>query len=168
MYKNKTNILLSNFDLIALCAKFNIPLNEIENKDNFIMAPKEGAYIVNLQDSNKGPGTHWTCFIVNKNYVSYYDPFGLSMPPEIKRFIAWWDYKHDLSIIYSSDQIQPIISEFCGWYCLYFLYFNLVLHKFNNNHKYLMNKHNNIFNLQNKNLNDKILQKLIINIKKNI
>lgn len=156
----KTNILLSNLDLIYLCNKFKIQLNAIESKDKFIMKPYEGAYIINLEDSKKGQGTHWTCLIINKHYVSYFDPFGLSMPPDIKRFISWWDYDHKISIIYSSDQIQPIISEYCGWYCLYFLYFHLVMYKNNNNHKYLMNKHNKIFNLKHKRLNDQVLKKL--------
>jgi hypothetical protein len=158
----KSNILLSNFDLIFLCNKYKIPLNAIENKDKFLMTPNEGAYIINLEDNAlNGSGTHWTCLILNKKYVTYYDPFGLSIPKDIKQFIAWWDFDHKLSIIYSTDQIQPIISEFCGWYCLYFLYFNLKLHVNNNNHKYLLNKHNAIFNLKYKQLNDKILQQLI-------
>ena len=165
----KTNILLSNYDLVNLCSKFKIPLIAVESKDNFIMTPEEGTYIINLEDfEGKNGGTHWTCLILNKKFVTYYDPFGLSMPKDIKKFISYWDYDHELSIIYSSDQIQPVISQLCGWYCIYFLYFNLVLHKNQMDHKYLLNKHNEIFNLKYKKLNDKILQRLIINITKNI
>lgn len=160
----KTNILLSDFDLIYLSNKFNIPLNAVKSKDNFTMDPKEGGYIINLEDSKKGQGTHWTCLIITKDYVSYYDPFGLPMPPDILRFISWWDNDHKISVIHSIDQIQPIISDYCGWYCLYFLYFHLVIHKHNIDHRYLLNKHNKIFNLQNKKLNDLILKKLFKNI----
>ena len=34
-------------------------------------------YIINLQNSDEGEGTHWTCFYFNKPLISiYFDAFG--------------------------------------------------------------------------------------------
>jgi len=51
----------SNFDLEDLAKKYKLPLVGIYSKDEL---PKiqVGSYIVNLQDSDKGSGSHW-CLI---------------------------------------------------------------------------------------------------------
>jgi hypothetical protein len=57
--------LLSNFDLANLYIKFNLNLNDVLNKDLLnTIEPKIGNYIINLQNSYDGNGTHWTAFII--------------------------------------------------------------------------------------------------------
>jgi hypothetical protein len=155
--------LLSNIDLKYLYNKFNIPINDILNKDLFdSITPVKGNYIINLQDSDAGNGTHWVGLIIQLKFVIYYDSFGFSIPNDIINFI--YRYNKNSKIIYSTDQIQHKYSILCGWYVLYFHY--LFNNKKQYNYKRLINLHNSLFNLSNRILNDKILQNLITNINK--
>jgi len=155
--------LTSNIDLENFAKLLHIPLNAVLNKDLFInITPKEGCYIINLQDSYDGSGTHWVALYLNKKIAIYFNSFGISIPTVILNFVRRFD--KNIKIIYSIDQIQTMKSIFCGYYCIYFLYFFSVLHKKCSNYTYLLNKHNSIFSIYNKNLNDLILRKLFKNI----
>ena len=154
--------LLSDVDLHFIANVLKIPLNEVLQKNRFAqLVPKQGGYIINLQSSLDGNGTHWTALMITESYAVYWDSFGLPIPTPILRFI----YRHPtkLKIIYSVDQIQVTASVWCGWFCLYFLYFMTVLHKNVPDKKKLLNKHNAIYSLENKHLNDRILHKLVKN-----
>jgi hypothetical protein len=152
--------LLSNLDLEYYCKLLNIPLFSVLSKDLFNdFKPKKGNYIINLNDSDEA-GSHWTCLKLLNEEAIYYDSFGLPMPDDILMFIKRYDKK--IPIIYSTDQIQHFDSIYCGFFVLFWLYF---FHTHKCRHfKYLINKHNALFNLKNKNINDKIIQNLIIEI----
>lgn len=153
--------LLTNFDLENIYKKLNLNLNAVLNKDLLKnITPKEGNYIINLQNSYVGSGTHWTCFIIKKDIIIYYDSFGVPFPTNLLTF--FYRFKKGIRIIYSIDQIQHYNSVLCGYYCLYFHYFYSKSN--NNNDRQILNKHNSIFVLKNRKINDKILQKLISNI----
>jgi hypothetical protein len=156
--------LLSNIDLQFYCNKLKIPIKAVTFKDlyKYIKPENGGAYIINIDDStSKKYGTHWTCLIIVNSYALYWDSFGLPIPTSIKIFIQKNKCK---KIYYSIDQIQKIDSILCGYYVLYFLYFITVLNKRCNKYKYLINRHNSIYSLENRYLNDRILQNLIKNI----
>jgi hypothetical protein len=72
---------------------------------------KNGFYIVNLENSNDGGGTHWTCFRYTPDEIIYFDSYGFYPPIEIME-------KAKGNIIYSSKQIQSMTSTACGWYCI--------------------------------------------------
>jgi hypothetical protein len=151
--------LLSNIDLNYLSKLFKIPLINILSRDLFKQAvPKLGSYIVNL-DHSSGGGTHWTAFIITKDLAIYYDSFGAPLPEAVLKFIKRYNNKN--KIIYSSDQIQHKDSVYCGYFCVYWLYFFNVLHARCKNYRYLVNRHNMIYSLDNRKLNDKILKGLI-------
>jgi hypothetical protein len=155
--------LLSNIDLKYYAKLFRIPLINVLSKDIYNkIKPQKGCYIINLQDSDNGNGSHWTALIITDKNALYFDSFGISIPSDILHFI--WRYNKKSSVIYSIDGIQSIKSVYCGWYCIYFLYFITVQHNKNKNYRYLMNKHNSIYNLDTKYLNDRILKRLIKNI----
>lgn len=156
--------LLSNIDLEYYCKELNIPLNDVLSKDLFnTITPKQGCYIINMESSFVGNGTHWTALILRGRNAIYFDSFGLSMPNDILNFIHRYDKR--TRIFYSLDQIQHLDSIFCGWFCLYFLWFFSILYKNKlDYYGYLINKHNEIYSKTNKYLNDRIIQKLIKNI----
>ena len=155
--------LLSNIDLEHYCKKLEIPLISVGYKDHFEnIEPVEGAYILNTESSYKGTGgTHWTCFCIKADYVMYFDSFGMSIPREIKEFIERYRPEFKIPVIYSIDQIQDMRSINCGWFCIYFLYYTMVLGRYNLSYRILMNKHNAKY--YNKNLikNDKVIHQLI-------
>lgn len=151
--------LLSNNDLEYYCKKLKIKLNAVLSKDLYRnLKPKEGAYIINLQSSSDGNGTHWTALYIFKSICMYYDPFGIIMPNSIIKFCQ--KYNSKIKIIYNIDQIQHIKSIYCGWYCLYFLYF---LHRNKNftDKASLINNMNIIFHKNSKRKeNDETLKRL--------
>lgn len=156
--------LLSNYDLIDMCKKLNIPLIDVLNKDLLTTKPQRGCYIINLEDSG-GQGSHWVCLILD-GYVSYYDSFGLHLSENVSRFVNWYLYETDIKTdaIYNSTQFQNINSFLCGYFCVYFLYFHTVLNKDNKDNKYLMGKHNKLFSRTNTKKNDDRIKQLIKSI----
>lgn len=156
--------LLSNLDLNYYCKKLGIKLNAILNKDLFKNTKAiEGCYIINLQNSNEGSGTHWTALYLKDNFGFYFDSFGLIMPQSIIKFCR--KYRRNIRILYSIDQIQPLHSVYCGWYCLFFLYFMSKNQKAKNKQE-LINKHNSLYLKDEdlRHLNDEILKKHINHI----
>ena len=81
---------------------------------------RDGAFssdigIINLHPSK---GTHWCCYINEKNFDSY----GCVCPKKLSKFII----KRNGHCLYSEYQIQKNDS-FCASYCLYILYLTKVL-----------------------------------------
>lgn len=115
------NSLTTNEELINLAKKFNIPLNAVVSKDHlYDMFPQKGGYIVNMEDSDAGNGTHWVCIWFNGpgDIPLYFDSFGIDPPMAVIDFMKKWHNK----CIFSTKEIQNINSGFCGQYCLYFLH----------------------------------------------
>ena len=72
--------------------------------------------IINLDDSTGG-GSHWICYRnVDKQYCEYFDPFGLIMPNDFKKYLKTSGKK----VVYSSDEIQERDSVLCDYWCLYY------------------------------------------------
>ena len=85
-------------------------------------------YIVNLQDSTQGTGTHWTCFGISDYEHLYFDSYGFPAPNIIEEIL-------NKNYLWNDTQIQHLNAETCGWFCLAFMYFiqNTKLNKFNGN-----------------------------------
>ena len=113
-------MVLSNFDLENLAGFYKIHLNGIFMKDQMPDKPKNGCYIINLQSSTQGNGTHWTSLFIYKKMSYYFDSFGAPPPNEIILFSKKRKSQH---LLYSNWIIQDLSSENCGWYCLGFLLF---------------------------------------------
>ena len=45
-----------------------------------------GAYIINLQNSNDGNGTHWYCLYIENKHAMYFDSYGGPPPKEVVKF----------------------------------------------------------------------------------
>ena len=67
-------------------------------------------YVLNMQNSKDGDGTHWVCFKYGYP-VTYYDPFGAPPPIEVMKIVK-------RQMIWNSKQIQDINSTACGWFCI--------------------------------------------------
>jgi hypothetical protein len=127
--------MLTNFQIIDLAKKLNINLIAVCSKDELNkITPKVGGYVINLQDSTKGHGSHWTSFIIYENpdqeyNTLYHDSYGIRPPIEVENFIKQITNN---KIAYNTRQIQKIDTTECGWYCLSFLY-NLQYKRSSNN-----------------------------------
>ena len=152
--------LLTNTDLEEYAKKLKIPLHAVLPKNMFSpLTPKQGGYIINLQDTTDGNGTHWTAMYIFEKHVLYFDPFGFPVPTPIIKFLSKYS-KSITKILRSTDQIQEETSIRCGWFCLYFLFF-MNKHKGCKDKRLLMNQHNALYSIEKKELNDRTLQKLI-------
>jgi hypothetical protein len=90
MNKNIT----SNTELIDIIKKENIKnFNGVYPKDKLNKPLKDGFYIINLQDSDKGSGTHWTAiYKINDGFSFYYDSFGFPAPENIEDTLHKYEY----------------------------------------------------------------------------
>ena len=78
---------------------------------------KNAAFIVNTDTSNL-PGQHWLACIVRNGEGFVFDPLGYSVPLML---VEWMT---DNTRQWSSNlrEIQPYLSNMCGYFCLHFLY----------------------------------------------
>ena len=104
----------SNFDLEDLAQKYDLPLVCVYSKDELPNKIQVGSYIINLQDSTEGSGSHWCLIkIFDKKNALYFDSFGQPLPLEVLHFL-----RHYKPVPYSNRQIQNIDSSRCGLYCI--------------------------------------------------
>jgi hypothetical protein len=123
---------LTDTEITDLCTRMEIPLGDICFKDEL---PDElefnKGYFINLQDSvdqdgKPSPGTHWT-FVECRKYPNdkieafYFDPYGVAPPENVKRIVKNTTKKQGLP--YSTKDIQSLMNNACGYYCLAFAHF---------------------------------------------
>ena len=109
---------ITNFDLEKFARFYKLPLVAISMKNELPTKPKEGCYIVNMQSSTDGSGTHWVAFFFFKNICYYFDSFGAPPPVEIINFIKKEKGSH---LLFNNYIIQNIKSSNCGYFSLAFL-----------------------------------------------
>lgn len=68
-------------------------------------------------------GQHWLAFYKSKHqkYVDFFDSFGLPIEFYGKEFNTFIEY-HGGFVRYNNKQLQSNNSNYCGEYCLYFLF----------------------------------------------
>ena len=84
------------------------------------MKPINKNYIVNLESSKDGNGTHWMALkIENKNCV-YLDSYGMLPPEEIITFCKRIPKSH---LAYNTKEIQDFKAKSCGFFSIGFIIF---------------------------------------------
>ena len=109
---------LTNSDLYSICIKLKIKLVGVFMKDELEDNLKEGNYIINLENSDQS-GSHWTCFIKNKDNIYYYDSFGVVPVQNLYNISV----KNSLNLYYIDKHDQNLDATSCGWWVVSFLYF---------------------------------------------
>jgi hypothetical protein len=87
------------------------------------LRPQGVAYVINLQDTTDGFGTHWVClWLENKTEpeAAYFDSFGLPPPIDVIKFCERAGC-HSGNTFYSDVQIQQVEESYCGQFCMDFL-----------------------------------------------
>ena len=87
-------------------------LEIIENKPKLIICNTDPSY---------RKGQHWVLFYFGKTYVEFYDPLGNNISYYGKEFSDLIN-KFGKNYKVSKLRTQPINSDLCGEYCLYFTY----------------------------------------------
>ena len=124
--------MLNNFQIIELAEKMNIPLESVFFKDEIDVSDlKVGkSYVINLEDEfdedgkTRNGGSHWTCFHIGNHNgeicIMYFDSYGISPPENLKKIIK---AKYNKKINYLTKNVQSLMSDACGWFCLAYLHF---------------------------------------------
>ena len=106
---------LSDRDIIEILKNQNIHIHGIFMKDELPSKLTKGFYIINLQSSTEGNGTHWVALYYNPVFSYYFDAFGFIAPMEVQNKIKPYAY--------NDKQIQDLNSSSCGYYCIAFIMF---------------------------------------------
>ena len=109
---------LSNFDIMKIIQSQGVDdFHGVYMKDQLPDKLERGFYVINLQSSKDGNGTHWVCLYYTPNFSYYYDSYGFIAPLEVQKKITPY--------MYNDLEIQDINSTACGFYCVAFiLYLN--------------------------------------------
>ena len=92
----------------------------VYSKDELVgRNPNGRCYVVNLQDSDEGDGTHWVAVADFLDIPVYIDPYGITPPPVVREFMG--RSRSRLPGVYSRAQYQSLSSDQCGEYCVLFL-----------------------------------------------
>ena len=75
----KTNE-LSNTEIIKILNDYGISINGIYMKDQLPSHLNIGFYIINLQSSTQGDGTHWVALYYSPLRSIYFDSYGFICP----------------------------------------------------------------------------------------
>ena len=106
---------LSNVEIMEILKNYNISIGGIYSKDKIPTLIPNTFYIINMQNSTEGHGTHWVCMYYNGMDNYYFDAFGFIPPKEVEDKLIKYSY--------SKKDIQDINSSSCGWYCIAFIKF---------------------------------------------
>lgn len=122
---------LTDSQIIDLAKKMDIPLGGVYFKDELPKLEFNKFYMINLEDSydedgNQNSGTHWTCLQMIKHPKGliekiYFDPYGAPPPEDVKKAVTEAVGKAGLP--YTKKDVQSLMNNACGWYCLAFGHF---------------------------------------------
>lgn len=110
--------MLTNIDLFDIVDEIGLKnFIGVFMKDELPSKKIIGNYVVNLQSSTDGNGTHYCALkIYSDGSALWFDPFGFDAPKEVYKFVK-------SNIPYSDKTIQNINSAICGYYCIAFLFY---------------------------------------------
>ena len=118
--------MLSNHDIDELVTKMGITnFKGCFYKDKLTKIQPNSSYIINLNSEldkkgNRNSGSHWVALLTNDmKQAIYFDSYGEKEPNEIRNLLKCKQY----SIAHTSKNIQSLMSNLCGFFCLSFIYF---------------------------------------------
>lgn len=103
--EEKAAKLIANFD--GVFARDYLPSRKKRNR----------SFIMNSDTSNL-PGKHWIAVIVRNNVGYCFDPLGFPPSPTLS---SWLNRHYSIWSSNANRRVQPLYSELCGYYCLFFL-----------------------------------------------
>jgi hypothetical protein len=110
--------MLSNFDLENILKTYNVPVVSVCMKDELPNKVVNGNYIINLQSSTAGKGTHWLGLIIKNKESFFFDSFGAPPSQEIIDFVK---KRKGCKLAFNNWIIQSLESENCGYFVSSFL-----------------------------------------------
>ena len=107
--------MLTNYDLAEISTHYGFKSIILMKDELADYKPKNGNYIINLESSTQGDGSHWLAIFVRGKNSYYQDSFGVIPPIEVIDFCKRIPNSH---LGYNVMEIQNINAETCGWYAV--------------------------------------------------
>jgi len=82
---------------------------------------KRPRLVVSNTDPSGRSGTHWVAFFFEGDNVDFFDSLGQLMSEYSPHFVNF-SKQFASSFNYAKIRTQPINSDLCGYYCIYFAY----------------------------------------------
>ena len=118
--------MLSNHDIDVLVTKMGISnFKGCFYRHKLKTIQPNSSYIINLnseldEHGNRNKGSHWVALVTDDMKQSiYFDSYGAREPNEIRNLLKCNQYK----LGYTNKNIQSLMSNLCGFFCLSFIYF---------------------------------------------
>lgn len=118
--------MLSNHDIDELVKKMDIKnFKGCFYKDKLKKIHPNSSYIINLnseldEKGNRNGGSHWVALVTDDmKKAFYFDSYGEAEPNEIRHLAKSSQYR----IGHSTKNIQSLMSNLCGFFCLGLIYF---------------------------------------------
>ncbi len=105
----------SNVEIMEILKNYNISIGGIYSKDKIPKLIADKFYIINMQNSSDGDGSHWVTMYYNGIDNLFFDSFGFNCPKEVEDKLIKYSY--------SKKDIQDIDSSSCGFYVIAFIKF---------------------------------------------
>ena len=112
--------MISNYDLEDMAHFYKIDLVVVMKDELIKIKPISGNYIINLESSKDGNGTHWMGLKIENFDCVYFDSYGYLPPQEI---IDFCKRIHNSHLAYNTKEIQNLSTTTCGFYAFAFLLF---------------------------------------------
>ena len=78
--------------------------------------PEDPHLLVCNTDPSDKPGRHWIAIYIENDRGDFFDSFGRRPNDDFERYMN----RHCSSWNFNDKQLQSIVSNFCGYYCIYF------------------------------------------------
>ena len=112
--------MLSNFDIEEIANYYNINVIIVMKDELKYMKPINTNYIINLESSKDGNGTHWMGLKIENKECVYFDSYGMLPPEEIITFCKRISKSH---LAYNTKEIQDFKAKTCGFFAIAFIIF---------------------------------------------
>ena len=112
--------MLSNFDIEEIAHFYKIDIVVVMKDELIKIKPTSGNYLINLESSKDGNGTHWVALRIEDFNCVYFDSYGYLPPKEI---ITFCKRIHKSQLAYNTKEIQNLSTVTCGFFALAFLLF---------------------------------------------
>ena len=112
--------MLSNFDIEEIANHYQIPIVVVMKDELKYMKPINKNYIINLESSKDGNGTHWMALKIENKDCVYFDSYGMLPPEEIITFCKRIPKSH---LAYNTKEIQDFKAKTCGFFSIGFIIF---------------------------------------------
>ena len=112
--------MISNFDVEKITNHYNINVIIAMKDELKHIKPISGNYIISLESSDMGNGTHWMALKIEDVHCVYFDSYGYLPPEEV---ITFCKRIKKSCLAYNTPEIQDLSAETSGFFAIGFFLF---------------------------------------------